>query len=215
MKHILCYGDSNTYGLSPEWIHGAPGRHDINTRWTGLLQKKLGSEYRIIEEGLNGRTTVFQDPTDPGRCGLDFIKVAVDTHLPLDLVIIMLGTNDCKKIFNASPMEIANGIGLLAKTVLNPYNYSLFPAPKVLIVAPAPLGEISASFEGGMFDASSLDKSRKLAGAYKPVADMLGCEFLDLAPYAETAPFEGIHLTAEAHSKVADTMEKKIREILG
>ena len=96
--NILCFGDSNTWGYKPD----KTGRFDENTRWTALLQKKLGPEYHIIEEGLCGRTTVFQDELRESRRGLDMIGVTVEMHNPLDLVIIMLGTNDCKTRYGAS-----------------------------------------------------------------------------------------------------------------
>ena len=102
--NILCFGDSNTWGYKPD----KTGRFDENTRWTALLQKKLGPEYHIIEEGLCGRTTVFQDELREGRRGLDLIGVTVEMHNPIDLMIIMLGTNDLKNRFNVHPHDIAS-----------------------------------------------------------------------------------------------------------
>ena len=104
--NILCFGDSNTWGYKPD----KTGRFDENTRWTALLQKKLGPAYHIIEEGLCGRTTVFHDELREGRRGLDMIGVTVEMHDPLDLVIIMLGTNDCKTRYGASASVIAKGL---------------------------------------------------------------------------------------------------------
>lgn len=104
--NILCFGDSNTWGYKPD----KSGRYDENIRWTGLLQKKLGSGYHIIEEGLCGRTTVFQDELREGRRGLDLIGVTVKMHNPIDLMIIMLGTNDCKTRYRASASVIAKGL---------------------------------------------------------------------------------------------------------
>ena len=96
--NILCFGDSNTYGYRPD----GSGRFDADTRWTGLLQKKLGTNDRIIEEGLCGRTTVFSDELREGRRGLDTIGILLESHAPVDLLILMLGTNDCKTRYNAS-----------------------------------------------------------------------------------------------------------------
>ena len=93
MKHILCYGDSNTFGTDP--IHG--GRHPDDVRWTGVLQKLLGSDYRVIEEGCGGRTTVFEDEISYGRNGLKMLIPIIASHNPLDLIVVMLGTNDLKK----------------------------------------------------------------------------------------------------------------------
>ena len=104
--NILCFGDSNTYGYKPD----GTGRFDTDTRWTALLQKKLGADHRVIEEGLCGRTTVFQDDLREGRRGLDLIGITMEMHNPIDLLILMLGTNDCKSRYNASAGTIAKGL---------------------------------------------------------------------------------------------------------
>ena len=98
MINILCYGDSNTFGSIPK----ENKRYSINERWTGRLQNILGNDYRIIEEGLGGRTTVFDDPFEPGRNGIAYIEIALETHKPLDLIILALGTNDVKAHFSAT-----------------------------------------------------------------------------------------------------------------
>ena len=103
---ILCFGDSNTFGYIP----GRGGRYDRHTRWPGRLQELLGSAYQVIEEGLCGRTTAFDDVTEPGRSGLDRIRDAVGKNEPLDLLIIVLGSNDCKAQFQASAEEITKGL---------------------------------------------------------------------------------------------------------
>ena len=213
MRNILCYGDSNTYGLSPEWLNGKPGRHGPDVRWPGVLQRLLGDEYHIIEEGLNGRTTVFDDPTSAGRRGLDFLPVCIESHLPLDLVILMLGTNDVRSMYGVSPSEIAAGMGRLVQAVLNPFIYMMFTPPKVLIAAPVPIGEDATRLPDGITTMESVEKSRRLAAHYEPLAQMMGCEFIDLAAVAETAPGEGIHLNAAGHAAVARAMADKIREI--
>lgn len=104
--NILCFGDSNTYGYRPD----GTGRFDEKTRWTCLLQKKFGNGHRIIEEGLCGRTTIFSDAFREGRRGLDQIGITIETHNPIDLLVLMLGTNDCKTRFNASSKTIAKGL---------------------------------------------------------------------------------------------------------
>lgn len=213
MRSILCYGDSNTYGLSPEWLSGTPGRHGPDVRWPGVLQRLLGDEYNIIEEGLNGRTTVFDDPTSPGRRGLDFLPICVESHLPLDLVILMLGTNDARSMYGVSPAEIAAGMGRLVQAVLNPFLYTMFAPPKVLIAAPVPIGKDAVSLPDGITTMESVEKSCRLAAHHETIAHMMGCEFIDLAPVAATAPGEGIHLNAAGHAAVAQAMADKIRKI--
>ena len=214
MKNILCFGDSNTYGLSPEWVHGQFGRHDINTRWPGRLQQLLGEEYHIIEEGLCGRTTVFDDPTGPYKAGIDYLQPCIESHTPLDLIIIMLGTNDTKGLFNASPAEIAMGLGRLIGVAKNPALYMGAPVPRVLVAVPVPIGEAAMHLPDGITDMSMVEKSRNLAPRYKATADMYGCDFIDLGEVASTTDYEGVHLDAAAHAAVAEAYAKKIREIL-
>ena len=120
MKNILCFGDSNTYGLKPEWIKGDFGRHDENTRWPGAMRNILGDGYRVIEEGLCGRTTVFDDPTSPYRNGFDYLQPCLESHSPLDLVIIMLaggkhtytnmGSNDTHRTMHELKKEVFDWI---------------------------------------------------------------------------------------------------------
>ncbi|MBR4744423.1 MAG: SGNH/GDSL hydrolase family protein [Oscillospiraceae bacterium] len=214
MKHILCFGDSNTYGLSPEWIHGQFGRHDISVRWPGRLQALLGPEYRVIEEGLSGRTTVFEDYVSPYRSGLAYLRPCLETHAPLDLVILMLGTNDCRNQFGVIAPEIAMGLGRLIQVVKDPAVYMGMPVPKVLIAVPVPMGEAALRLPDGITTPESIEKSRQLAGCYRRTADMYGCDYIDLGQVASVTDFEGIHLDAAAHAAVAEAMAAKIREIL-
>lgn len=215
MKNILCFGDSNTWGIDPmAFLEGRTNiRHAYEVRWTGRLQKELGNGYRVIEEGLNGRTTVFPDHTTNGRCGIDIFPILLESHSPLELVIIMLGTNDCKPIFSASAQDIAMGMARLVRTALDPMLYAPWSKPpKVLIAAPVPFGELAP---GDMCEGEPiLAKSKALAGAYKATTEMFGCDFIDLAPYGETMPGEGVHLTAKAHGEIAKAYADKIREII-
>lgn len=122
LMNILCFGDSNTWGYRPD----RKGRFDENTRWTGLLQQKLGPEYHIIEEGLCGRTTIFQDELRENRRGLDMVGATVEIHNPIDLMIIMLGTNDCKSHYRASASLISKGLDqVIRKARLNAADYAL------------------------------------------------------------------------------------------
>ena len=106
MKSVVCFGDSNTYGYDPS----TGDRFPDSVRWTCLLQGLLGDGYKVIEEGLNGRTTVFEDPNDDWKKGVDYIKGILCTHRPVDYLVIMLGSNDMKTIFNASPDDISAGL---------------------------------------------------------------------------------------------------------
>ena len=110
---ILCFGDSNTYGYIPD----GSGRYSEDIRWTGLLQKKLASEATVIEEGLCGRTTVFQDELRAGRRGSELLPVLLESHYPLNLVTVMLGTNDCKTVYGASAEVIGKGVEQLINQI--------------------------------------------------------------------------------------------------
>ena len=136
MKNILCFGDSNTWGYAPI----TKTRFDENTRWTGVLQKQLGQNYRIIEEGLNGRTTVHNEEGRPFRNGSDLLPVLMESHAPLDLVIIMLGTNDLKTKFNSTAQQIAENIKFVCELAINnEYN----PKAQILLISPTLVVEMN------------------------------------------------------------------------
>ena len=131
MKTVLCFGDSNTWG------HHAPlgDRFDENTRWGSRLRTLLGEDYRVIEEGQRGRTTVWDDPVENRLAGLTYLWPCLDSHAPIDLVVIMLGTNDCKPYFGLHPQNIADGAGRLVDMVQKCAFGPNDTAPKVLLVS--------------------------------------------------------------------------------
>lgn len=207
MKRILCFGDSNTWG----YYEGS--RLGGGVRWTSLLQQ---AQYTVIEEGMNGRTTVFDDQPSPGRRGLDYLAPCLASHDPLDLVVIMLGTNDTKVMFNAPVAEIANGMGQLVKVAQTPFVYPGRVVPQLLVVSPIHVGDdIAGSMFYGSFDQSSVEKSRQLAAAYRALAEMYGCHFMDAAQFAAPAKGEAIHMDPAGHRGLAQGMAEKLREILG
>lgn len=133
MKQILCFGDSNTWGLIPK----TGGRFPWGIRWTSILSEKLGQDkYHVVEEGLCGRTTVFDDPLRDGRCGVKVLPTLLESHDPIDLSIIMLGTNDCKTVYGASSDVIGKGVARLVKQVRR-----FAPTSKVLVISPIHLGQ--------------------------------------------------------------------------
>lgn len=204
--NILCFGDSNTYGYIP----GGTGRFDRRTRWTGRLQKLLGEEYHIIEEGLNGRTTVFEDAACPGRCGLDVIETVTELYSPLDILVIMLGTNDCKTQFGASPEQIAKGLDqVLEKAAASSAN-----AFKILLISPVPMKEEAAFPEMiSDFDRNSVEMSWKLAIEYEKVAEKYGCAFLDASKVTEVSGIDGVHLDAAGHEALAEAVVRAIQTL--
>ena len=174
MKVILCFGDSNTYGRDPI----TSGRLDINVRWTGVLQRTLGEDYDVIEEGLNGRTTVWDDPVRGGikRNGSFYLLPCLESHAPIDQLIIMLGTNDLKARFAVTPYDIGESMGSLIDIAQKSQCGLQGKSPEILLMAPPPLGELTKwaeTFQGGV------EKSKKLAAYYASVAESYGCQFFD------------------------------------
>lgn len=138
MKEILCFGDSNTHGYMP----GLGTRYPIDQRWSGLLGKLLGDGYHVVEEGMDGRTTAFEDDLQPWRSALGYIGPCVKTHAPLDLIIIMLGTNDSKTRYGVSAEEIGFGMQELIQRIETFFRYNAGRAgacPKILIISPVPM----------------------------------------------------------------------------
>lgn len=207
MKNILCFGDSNTYGTNP-----AGGRHPRSVRWTGLLQELLGLEYYVIEEGMGGRNTVWDDPLEPMRNGIKYLPISLQSHQPLDLVILFLGTNDCKSIFHASPRVIASGLENLCNTIQRFAYRDGTPAPKILIVSPVPIGEDIENSQFTSYDLASSQKSSQLAPHFQAVADRNGCLYLDAAGIARASELDQLHLDADGHRAVAESLYHMITD---
>ena len=194
MKTILCYGDSNTWGYDP--AHG--GRYPWEVRWTGVLQHLLGEGWRVLEEGLNGRTAAYPEPGRPYRSGVDYLRPCLLSHLPLDGLVVMLGTNDAKYPFALSPARIAGDMDRLlrlAGAVLEEQGATA----RMLLVAPAPVRA------GGPFDydESSVERIRALPALYRALAQKHGCAFLDAAGPVPEAGCDGVHFTPENHRALA------------
>lgn len=206
MKNILCYGDSNTFGYNPE--NG--GRYPFNERWTGILQNSLEQECRIIEEGCNHRTTVFNDPLIPGKCGLDFLPVCLESHKPLDLVILALGINDTKSRFHASSSDIAKGMEVLVKTVFSHRYGEQFMTPEVLIMSPAIIKAEITKNPLSSFSASSVEKSSEIAEKYRTIAKTNNCRFFDASGVANVSDLDYLHLTRESHRRLGQALAEII-----
>jgi lysophospholipase L1-like esterase len=212
VKYILCYGDSNTRGASPD----GEARFDFAERWPGILQHELGAAAHIYENGLGGRTTAFTDDVEPGRNGRLTLEPALDINRPLDLVIIMLGTNDCKKRFaHHSAWDVAEGMRLLIKIAKRPeWGPDGQRAPQVLVVAPPKLGsDRRTSALNPLFSKKSTRKSAELAGFYRQVAKEEGVCFLDASPLAQPGT-DGVHLSRDAHASLGKALAAQVREIL-
>lgn len=210
MKHVLCFGDSNTWGWDPRTAE----RYPADVRWPGVMAAALGAGYHVIEEGLNGRTTVFDDPTNDGRNGRPYLVPCLETHRPLDLVIVFLGVNDLKARFGLSAVDIADGAAVLVRLIQGSDAGSPVrggKAPPVLLVAPPVTGRLTDFAE--LF-AGAVEKSRGLAPAYARVAAERGCDFLDAGRFIVSSDADGIHLDPGEHAKLGRAMADKVRAIL-
>lgn len=205
MKRILCYGDSNTFGDDARTVpvDGVHRRYDEETRWPCLLQTMLGRDWHIYEAGMNGRTTVFDDPLAPGRCGIADLDVTFKSCEPVDLVIVMLGTNDLKDMFSASAEVISQGLERLVARLKQLITESLNPEAQILILSPI---HICASESGQFyydFSPRSVEKGKLLSSLYSRMAQQRGCLFADAAEWAAPAGADGVHLDPEGHKHLA------------
>jgi lysophospholipase L1-like esterase len=218
-KRVLVFGDSNTWGWIPVKRGYPTTRYAAEARWPGVAQAALGERYAVIEEALNGRTTDLADPAVPelpgaGLDGSAYLPAAIASHLPLDLVVIMLGTNDLKTTFDRSPEEIAQGIRRLVDIVgaQDRAAWTEYPAPYVLVVAPPPMRR-TERFPAPVF-ANGIEKSAQLAGHYEAVARAAGVAYLDAGGITPADGVDGLHLSAEAHRRLGLAIADKIRAIL-
>lgn len=210
--NILCFGDSNTHGYNPQ--NG--GRYDRDVRWTGILQSLLGREHYVIEEGLSGRTTVFNDPLFEGLSGLDYIVPCLMTHEPVDLLIIMLGTNDTKERFGASAEAITLGLERLIKKAKTCDIAFRDSKPNILVVSPLPIREEIRTVECyKTMGRDCSEKSYNIVPLYKNCAEALGCHYFDPSPFATCSDYDYMHLSKEAHEVLGNKLYEKVTEILG
>lgn len=213
MKSILCYGDSNTWGYNPE--NGT--RYPADIRWPGILQKELGTDYEVIENGIGGRSSVWDNPFFPGHNGKEGLIYALLSARPIDLMIIMLGTNDLK--YNDA-FNVAKGQQTLIRAIKG-YQQSvklitpIFTTnePQLLLVSPPLLGE-SLGSRHTIEPYLNREESKKLAEYYCAVAKEEHCFFLDAAEFATASQLDGMHLPVSEHSKLGMAICEKVRMIL-
>ena len=208
MKTVLCYGDSNTWGYDP----ATRTRYPPDVRWTGVLATRLGDEYRVIEEGLNGRTTRWDDPIETGRNGLTYLRPCIESHQPLDLIVIMLGTNDLKHRFNVSASDIAQSAAGLAELA-----WRLAHAPdgsraKVLLVAPPAVTTLTEFDQ--MFDGAR-EKSRQFSRYYRLAAGWHHLPFFDAGAVIVSSEKDGIHFDSEEHCKLGAALADEVQRLTG
>ncbi|MEM0967196.1 MAG: SGNH/GDSL hydrolase family protein [Verrucomicrobiota bacterium] len=213
-RTILTYGDSITWGCVPDSVNLKTmvfGRFDHDERWTGVLQSELGYDYRVIEEGLNGRTTVFDDPLLPGRNGQSYLLPCLLSHSPLDMVILMLGTNDLKPHLGLQAAPIAKGMRNLVKDVKNSGCGHNGSSVEILVMAPPPIvegrGLLANSFIG------SQRIAERLAEHYAQIAQLEDCHFVDAGGSIEVSEADGLHPDAEGHRILGKAVAEKVVEI--
>ncbi len=208
MRRILCFGDSNTWGYNP----ATEDRIDAESRWTGVLQAALGSDFTVIEEGLNGRTTVWNDPIEGYKNGHDYLVPCLETHRPLDLVVLMLGTNDLKRRFSLSAYDIAQGVAVLLRAISYSKAGGDGQPPRVLLLAPPPVAKLSNFAE--MFEGSEA-KSLLLGQHYRTVAGEYNVAFLDTASVIRSSDIDGIHFELEEHAKLGRAVAHEVLALIG
>lgn len=206
MYEILCFGDSNTWGYVP----GKGVRFPRDTRWPGVLRRELGDGVAVIEEGQSGRTTVWDDPVEGHKNGRAYLVPCLESHKPLDLVVLMLGTNDLKTRFSVPAFDIGWSIRSLLGDIRASGAGPGGKPPAVLLVAPPPLGKLGEFAE---LLAGGEEKSRKLAGRCREAADAFAADFLDAAGVAAVSDIDGVHLDAGGHEALGKAVAAKVREI--
>ena len=211
MKNILCFGDSNTWGYDPS----TQRRFSKDIRWTGVLQQLLGSKYNIIEEGLNGRTTNVNEKQDHGlgyfrpfRSAMDLLSVLIETNSPLDLIIVMLGTNDLKTNFNQSSEMIAKNMRLVCESIIN---NDYFQSKSIILVSPSHINEQSPNLLDSFI--GSAQASQSFSNSYRKISDDLNLYFVDASESVKTNKIDGLHWDAMQHSDFANSLFNKIKKV--
>ena len=201
MVNILCYGDSNTYGYTPDW----KSRYPRDVRWPGTLQALLGEDFYVVEDGLIGRTTAFPDANRYGRSAMDFLPVAIESHSPLDYLVLMLGTNDCKAEKTRSSAEAASGMEQLVRLAAG-----MLPMYTKLVVITPPAMHAPVLERDPDFDAQSIAVSEGLAEQHRRIAEAYGCLYLDAGTVARTSDVDGEHLDEQGHAALAKAVAELI-----
>ncbi|NLZ54598.1 MAG: SGNH/GDSL hydrolase family protein [Thermoanaerobacteraceae bacterium] len=212
MKTILCYGDSNTWGYNPD----GSGRYPKHIRWTGVLQKELGTSFDVISEGLNGRTTVWDDPvralSGEYRNGKKYLLPCLHTHKPIDLVILFLGSNDLKPRYNVTSMEIAQSVEILVNLIKKSETGPNMSPPEILVIIPPPIlipedvkhmDYMIPEYE------KAVEKSKQFPQAFMTVLNGQ-CHLFDSSKYIKTSEIDGMHLDPESHAILGKEVAKYI-----
>jgi lysophospholipase L1-like esterase len=210
MKTLLCYGDSNTHGSLPSTDPTVRPRLGPTERWPGIVRKRLGEDWFVAEDGLGGRTTVLDDEIDGvHKNGLAGLPIALESHRPIDLVVLMLGTNDLKVRFAMTALDIARANAVLVERILGAVANGPDGkrGPNVLLVAPPHVLEVGQQVE---IRAGGAAKADRFGALFADVARAYGIPFLDAATVIQPSPVDGVHFTAPEHLKLGNAIADRI-----
>lgn len=208
MYNILCFGDSNTWGMDPKTL----SRFPPEIRWTGVLQNVLGSDFKVIEEGLVGRTAVMSFPFEPEACGISYFLPCVKSHAPLDLIIIMIGTNDFA--YGVTPIGIARSLVRYFQAA-RAETTGMTREPKILLMSPV---QITKDFEKSPFQEifgdvdECIEKSKKYSGYVKMIAEENNCLWLDSAEFAKASETDGLHYDEKGHENLGKAIAALVQK---
>jgi len=203
---LLCFGDSNTWGYNPATWE----RYPLDIRWPGVLQNELGKSYRVIEDGQNGRTAVEGKAFAGFNTSKTDLVSTLANHSPLDLVILMLGTNDLLMRSSVSPDDVGKGIDVLLDIIRHSGAGPVSSAPAVLLLAPPPIGSLASETDALK---SVVTQSHLFAERYASIAADFDCAFLDTSEIVRSSEIDGSHLDASEHTKLGLAVAKKVRMI--
>jgi lysophospholipase L1-like esterase len=207
VKSVLCFGDSNTWGFIP----GTGGRFPRNVRWPGVLQQELGDDYYVVEEGLSGRTAIWDSPFEDYLNGKPYFIPCLQSHRPLDLVLIMLGTNDVGHQYGLSTSEVAGGIGTLVRLARRSLAGPDDTPPQVLVVAPPAMRPSELWDQYGLEAAAKTDAFPQ---QFQLMAESYAASFFDAGSVIESSEADGVHFDAAAHRTLALALSRVVRTIL-
>lgn len=197
-RTLLCYGDSNTHGTLPVTRRGERQRLAPDERWPGVAAAALGDGWRVVEEGLPGRTTLHSDPIEGAHLnGLAMLPAILASHRPIDMVALMLGTNDLKRRFGVSAAEIGESLSRLGREIRASDAGPHGAAPALLLIAPPPILEVGCLAE---IFAGGAEKSAGLAVAVRQAAESVGASFLNAGTVVASSPVDGVHFEAAGHA---------------
>ena len=215
MKTVLCYGDSHTWGYVP---NSGGLRFDENTRWTGVLSRELGEEYRVLEDGIPGRTTVWNNPMqEEYRCGLDALGYSLHSARPIDMVVLMLGSNDLNF---TDAFGMYKGLRMVVRRILNAEAF--YPGvekvfrngPKLLLVSPILMDPEVAVKRPEIHLSGGYPDICKFSAYTHRLAEEMGVAWMDAAEFAHPDPQDCLHMDAQNHLALGKAIADKVRALL-